>query len=130
MDTAVRTLTTSNQSRDLPPLKKLNYLFLAPGALSLLRGRDETAEGIDRVLATSFYARWRFVQDLLPLLQAAKDAGEDARVISVLAAGNGGAVDLQDLGLVKTYTSVRALFTSPTYNSMMCEVRSLRAFPP
>lgn len=67
-------------------LPKLNYLVLTPGFLTL-KGRDETSEGMDKKLALNYYARWKFVQDLMPLLEKAKAQGEDARVLTVLAAG-------------------------------------------
>ncbi|KIM87912.1 hypothetical protein PILCRDRAFT_814619 [Piloderma croceum F 1598] len=38
----------------------------------------------------------KLINDLMPLLQKAKDAGEDAKVMSVLAAGKGGPIDLDD----------------------------------
>lgn len=53
-----------------------------------LKGRDETSEGMDKKLALNYYARWKFVHDLMPLLEKAKAAGEDARVLTVLAAGS------------------------------------------
>ena len=68
-------------------LPKLNYLVLTPGFLTL-KGRDETSEGMDKKLALNYYARWKFVQDLMPLLEKAKAQGEDARVLTVLAAGS------------------------------------------
>lgn len=57
-----------------------------------LNGRDETSdsEGLDKKLALHYYARWKFIKDLIPLLRRAKDAGEDAKVLSVLGAGHGG----------------------------------------
>ncbi|KAF9816916.1 hypothetical protein IEO21_03790 [Rhodonia placenta] len=104
----------------LARLPKVNYLVLSPGILSF-RGRRDTAEGIDRKLALSYYARWKFTQDLLPLLRAAKGAGEDARVMSVLAAGEGGKIDVEDLGLKKSYSGFNAMFVASTYNDLMVE---------
>lgn len=31
-----------------------------------------------------YYARWKLIGDLLPALKKAKEAGEDAKVLSVL----------------------------------------------
>ncbi|OSX61253.1 hypothetical protein POSPLADRAFT_1058172 [Postia placenta MAD-698-R-SB12] len=101
-------------------LPKLNVLVLSPGFFSL-RGRDPSSEGIDRRLALFYYARWKFVHDLLPLLRAARDAGEDARVMSVLAPGTGGRIDLDDLGLKQRYNIARAYRAVPTYNDLMIE---------
>lgn len=111
----------------LARLPKVNYLVLSPGILSF-RGRRDTAEGIDRKLALSYYARWKFTQDLLPLLRAAKGAGEDARVMSVLAAGEGGKIDVEDLGLKKSYSGFNAMFVASTYNDLMVEVSIAPSF--
>ena len=59
----------------------------------------QTEEGIDRKLAVHYYARWKFTHDLFPSLKRAKEAGEDAKVLSVLAAGKGSEIDVEDLGL-------------------------------
>ncbi|KAL3434160.1 hypothetical protein BDV09DRAFT_186085 [Aspergillus tetrazonus] len=50
----------------------VNILFMTPGYLTL-RGRDETTEGLDRKFALHYYARMRFVNRLLPLLESAAD---------------------------------------------------------
>jgi hypothetical protein len=87
-----------------------------------MKGRDETEEGIDKKLAVHYYARWKFISDLLPALKNAKESGEDAKVISVLAAGKGGEIDLEDLGLKKTFSLTKAGLQAPTYNDLMVEV--------
>lgn len=87
--------------------KKLNLLFLTPGFMSL-KGRDESEEGLDRKLATNYYSRIRFAQNLLPLLRAASSTSspspEFARVVSVLSAGEEGKLNLDDLDLKHTFT--------------------------
>ncbi|CBF78048.1 uncharacterized protein ANIA_11122 [Aspergillus nidulans FGSC A4] len=50
----------------------VNIVFMTPGYLTL-RGRDETTEGLDRKFALHYYARMRFVNRLLPLLESAAD---------------------------------------------------------
>ncbi|KAF8964504.1 hypothetical protein BDZ97DRAFT_1815431 [Flammula alnicola] len=92
---------------------KINYLVMSPGIMTLA-GRDETSEGIDKKLAVHYYARWKFLHDLLPGLKKAKDDGEQVAVMSVLAPGKGGAIDLDDLAIKK---ALRA----PTYNDLMVE---------
>jgi len=99
---------------------KINYLVLTPGILSL-NGRDETTEGIDKKLAVHYYARWRFIHDLLPSLEKAKEAGEEAKTMSVLAAGKGGEIDVEDLGLKKSFSLLKAGLATPTYNDLMLE---------
>jgi NAD(P)-dependent dehydrogenase (short-subunit alcohol dehydrogenase family) len=101
-------------------LPTVNFLILTPGYLTL-EGRDETSEGIDKKLALHYYARWKFAHDLMPLLAAAKAQGEDAKVMSVLAAGKGGPIDTDDLGLKKSYTLPNASKAAPTYNDLMVE---------
>ena len=100
---------------------KINFLVMSPGYLTL-KGRDETEEGIDRKLALNYYARWTFATGLLPALKRAKEAGEDAKVFSALAAGKGGEIDVEDLGLKKSYSVPKAALASPTYNDLMMEV--------
>jgi hypothetical protein len=50
------------------------------------------------------------------------DAKEDAKVLSVLAAGTGSAIDLDDLGLKKNYSFISAFQAMPTDNDLMLEV--------
>ena len=100
---------------------KINYLILSPGVLSL-KGRDETSEGIDKKLAVHYYARWRFIYDLLPSLERAKEVGEEAKILSVLAAGKGGEIDVDDLGLKKGFSLPNAAMAAPTYTDLMMEV--------
>ncbi|KAI0769759.1 hypothetical protein BD413DRAFT_556645 [Trametes elegans] len=104
----------------LARLPKLNFLVLSPG-LFHFRGREDTEEGIDRRLGLHYYTRWKFIYDLLPLLRKAKDAGEDAKVMSVLAPGSGRPIDLDDLGLKKNYSFPKAGVASPTYTDLAME---------
>ncbi|KAG6836391.1 hypothetical protein H0H93_008536 [Arthromyces matolae] len=97
---------------------KINFLFMSPGIITM-KGRDETEEGIDTKLALHYYARWKLVNDLAPALAKAKEAGEDSKVISILGAGRGGEIDLNDLGLKKTFSLNNAALSAPTYNDLM-----------
>ncbi|CAK5284522.1 unnamed protein product [Mycena citricolor] len=101
--------------------EKINYLVLSPGFFSIVAGRDETAEGIDRKLALLYYARWKFIYDLLPLLQNAANDGEEASVYSVLGAGTGSEVDVDDLGLKKHYSAIKAATVSASYTDLAME---------
>ena len=111
--------TTSQEI--LSRYNKINYLILSPGVFSL-KGRDDTSEGIDKKLAVHYYARWRFIYDLLPSLERAKEAGEEAKTLSVLGAGKGGEIDVDDLGLKKSYSLSNAAMAAPTYTDLMMEV--------
>lgn len=102
-------------------LPHLNFLMISSGSLPAF-GRNETAEGLPITLAMNYYSRWKFVHDLMPLLKNAKDSGEDAKVLSVLAAGKGGPIDLDDFLLEKKYSLPTAMVASSTYNDLMIEV--------
>ena len=108
----------------LSSLPKLNYIVATTGYLTL-KGWDETSEGNDKKLTLSYYTRWKFICDLMPLLEKAKEAGEDAKVLTVLGAGKGIKIDLNDLGLKKGYTVANSAPTAVTYNDCMIEVSSL-----
>jgi NAD(P)-dependent dehydrogenase (short-subunit alcohol dehydrogenase family) len=107
---------------------KINYLVLSPGYMTLA-GRDETVEGIDKKLAVLYYARWNFIQRLVPALQRAKDANEEGAVVSVLGAGKGGSIDVNDLGLKETFSLKNAALATPTYTDLMLEVCVLDPTP-
>ena len=106
---------------------KINYLVMSPGFFAA-SGRDETSEGIDKKLAVHYYARWKFIDELLPALKKAKDDGEDVRVLSVFSAGHGGKTDPNDLGLKKGYSLKAAADAATTYNDLMIEVRFPQLF--
>ena len=106
----------------LTRLPKVNFLVLSPGFASF-KGRDETVEGIDRRLGLHYYSRWAFIYELLPLLRKAKDTGEDAKAMSILGAGNGVAVDVDNLGLKKNYLARNPAFTACTYTDLAMQVR-------
>ncbi|KAG8943963.1 hypothetical protein FRC00_010835 [Tulasnella sp. 408] len=93
---------------------KLNYLVLSQGVITM-NGFDPTSEGIDTRLALSFYSRWKFVDELLPLLESASSDGEEARVMTILAPGISGPLDTSDLGLKKNYSSGLARKHGPAY---------------
>ncbi|KAK4992123.1 hypothetical protein LTR50_001301 [Elasticomyces elasticus] len=88
--------------------KKVNMLLCSAGYMTL-KSRDETAERIDKKMAVNYYSRFRFATNLLPLLNAAADAGELSRFISVLAAGSEADVDVEYLELKEKFTVHRCL---------------------
>jgi hypothetical protein len=108
-------------SKLLKDLDKVNFIVVSPGVLTM-KGRDETSEGIDRKMACNFYARFRFIYDLAPLVEKAAERGEQTGVMSVFAAGNGSAIDLDDLGLVKGFTLRKAHDHVVTYKDAVFEV--------
>lgn len=100
--------------------KALNLLFMTPGGLSLV-GRRDTSEGIDKLFALRYYARMRFVQNLLPLLEASKETATPARVVSVLGGGFEGNINTKDLDLKDGYNIVSCAIHSVTMTSLAME---------
>ncbi|KAI5890555.1 NAD(P)-binding protein [Schizophyllum commune H4-8] len=99
---------------------KINYLVLSSGVLPA-EGRIETEEGIDEKLAIAYYGRWKFVYELQEALAKAAAAGEPAKVLTVLAAGAGGPIELDDLGLKKNYGLIHTSKSQATYTDLMVE---------
>jgi NAD(P)-dependent dehydrogenase (short-subunit alcohol dehydrogenase family) len=105
----------------LARVPKINYLVYSAGLMTTA-GRSETVEGIDKKLAVHYYGRWKFVNELMPALVKAKEDGEDARALFVLSAGHSTAIDLEDLGLKKTYSLGNAAGQASAYNDHMIQV--------
>ncbi|KAF8823752.1 hypothetical protein HHX47_DHR9000527 [Lentinula edodes] len=57
--------TTSELARRL---QRIDHLVLSSGIL-IFAGRNETSEGLDDKMALSYYSRWTFIHDLIPLMQ-------------------------------------------------------------
>ncbi|KAK0482695.1 hypothetical protein IW261DRAFT_1333916 [Armillaria novae-zelandiae] len=102
-------------------LTKINYLVLSAGYVNLWSKRQETEEGIDKLLGLRYYSRFKYVYELLPLLRNAKNAGEDVNVLSILASGMGRAIDVNDLALKHSYRAYKATMVSGSYNDIMVE---------
>ncbi|KAL4902291.1 hypothetical protein BDW74DRAFT_62736 [Aspergillus multicolor] len=108
--------------------EKVNLLVLTSGVMTS-KGRDETEEGIDRKLSLHYYARMRFISNLLPQLNAAATPapatqGEGqtkpplASVISVLEAGGEGQLIIDDLALKRNYSLSNARTHAITMTSL------------
>ena len=121
-DVASMTSVRGATSEILAKYPKINYLAMSPGFMTL-KGRDETEDGLDRKMAVHYYGRWLFAKSLIGALETAKSEGEDARVLTVLAAGKGGNVDFDDLGLKKTFSVAKAGIQAPAYNDLIIEVK-------
>jgi NAD(P)-dependent dehydrogenase (short-subunit alcohol dehydrogenase family) len=100
---------------------KINYLVMSAGAVNL-EGRVETEEGLEKMLAVTYYSRWKFINEMMPLLEKAEKSKEDAKVLSIFAAGGPAAmpVDVDDLAMKKNFS----LNAPGTYNDLMIEVSS------
>ncbi|RDW61782.1 uncharacterized protein DSM5745_10454 [Aspergillus mulundensis] len=95
--------------------EKVHVLLFTSGSMPS-RKRDESAEGLDKTLALHYYARMRFIANLLPQLTAAASPieGEGERqgetkpglasAISVLEPGGEGEMIRDDLSLKTHYS--------------------------
>ncbi|KAJ7064797.1 NAD(P)-binding protein [Mycena amicta] len=86
---------------------QINLLVMTAGAVALTS--TTTEEGLETSMALVYYARWAIVDGLLPALRSAQEAGQDARVFSVLNAGMGKPMDFEDLGLKKRMAATQSL---------------------
>ncbi|KAH8768343.1 hypothetical protein F5883DRAFT_554416 [Diaporthe sp. PMI_573] len=98
--------------------KQVDILFMSAGFLTFA-ARDETAEGLDKITSIRYYARMRFLLNLLPLLEAAPSP----RVVSVLAAGQEGTIYPDDMSLKdpKNYGIASAGGMAASYNTLFME---------
>ncbi|MCJ1380417.1 hypothetical protein MMC17_003520 [Xylographa soralifera] len=96
--------------------KKLDLLVVSTGYLTFA-GRQDTDEGIDTLAALSYYIRLRAVHNVLPLLHASPSP----RVMSILAGGREGAIDLTDLENRKKFSLIATAVTSSTQNTLAFE---------
>ncbi|KAL4777064.1 hypothetical protein BDW60DRAFT_55020 [Aspergillus nidulans var. acristatus] len=105
---------------------KLDFLFMTPGGISIpFRRRDETSEGLDRLFALRYYARMRFIQNLLPLLESEHEPSTSpepnsipSRVISIYGGGFEYGINLSDLDLKHTFSLLDAYKHSITMTSL------------
>ncbi|KAH9477951.1 Oxidoreductase [Psilocybe cubensis] len=99
-------------------VSRVNFLVHCAAVVGF-GGRQETEEGIDIKLALRYYSRWVLTYNLLPLLQNAKGNGESSSVITVLGAGLGPEINLDNLGLKNSYKGLKAMAQSTAYNDLM-----------
>ncbi|KAE8383097.1 hypothetical protein BDV26DRAFT_277554 [Aspergillus bertholletiae] len=94
----------------------VDLLFMTPGHLATRK--NDTVEGLDNNHVLRYYARMRFIYNLLPQLEAAKFP---ARVISVLAAGREGDIDESNFDLQVSFSFGIAATYGATMNSLAME---------
>ena len=61
---------------------------------------------------------------MVPKLEKAADKGEDARLLTVFAAGKGGAIDVDDLGLKEHSSLKHKADVATSYNDLVVEVNN------
>ncbi len=86
----------------------LHYLVHSAG---VVRGRRElTAEGVESNFAINYLGRFALTGRLLPLLGAAGQPGEAARIVIVSGAARNGAIHFDDVNLTTNFTTLRAVW--------------------
>lgn len=116
--TLVRTAQETAQKIASLAGSRLDLLFLSQGYFSLATHPNWTAEDLDKITAIRYHSRMRFVVTLLPLLRAAPSP----RVVSILASGKEGALDLNDLSFKRSaYGPIFAAGASATLNTLAFE---------
>lgn len=112
----------------LERVPRVNFLFISTAFLDKLE-REDTEEGLDKKLAIFYYARFKFINDLLPSLRTAVANGEPAVVHCIAGAGIGKDIDWNDLGLKRNYTMLRFRQQIPRYLDIITQV-SISFFEP
>ncbi|PWY90612.1 short-chain dehydrogenases/reductase [Aspergillus sclerotioniger CBS 115572] len=96
--------------------KQIDLLFMSTGHLAI--SKNDTEEGLDNNHVLRYYARMRFVNNLLPLLRASQGP---ARVVSILAAGQEGSIKEENFDLTKSWTFMKSNTYAATLNSLAIE---------
>ncbi|KIO31621.1 hypothetical protein M407DRAFT_241720 [Tulasnella calospora MUT 4182] len=98
----------------------LNYLVLSQGIWLFVEPK-QVLNGIDHRLVLNFYSRWKFVDELMPLVEKAAEKGEEARVMTVLNPNDAGSVDVSDLGRKTTTSGLSLAKAATAYSNVMIE---------
>ncbi|KAJ7631834.1 hypothetical protein DFH06DRAFT_1337359 [Mycena polygramma] len=105
----------------------IDFLVLTAGYSSFV-STAVTSEGLDLLLAMRYYQRYVFIKELLPLINAAHALSQEAKVMSVLAAGLGSPkrpIDLDNLGKTvkpregRVKVAFRSMMASSGYTDAM-----------
>ncbi|KIY62411.1 hypothetical protein CYLTODRAFT_433330 [Cylindrobasidium torrendii FP15055 ss-10] len=100
--------------------KDIGNLVERINLLSLSAGPHETDEGIPKMLALRYYSRFKFILELLPLLERASAAGQIAHAMTMLyISPTNFTLDLDDLDMRKNYNLYRLAAHTTTYNDIM-----------
>ncbi|KAG8815204.1 hypothetical protein FRC18_001602 [Serendipita sp. 400] len=106
--------------------RKINILVITSGNAMSMFSRVETADGLDLQMMLRYYSRFKMIEDVVPALENAHALGQDARVMTVLAAGIGLKVPIDDLDLKKWYNYLMVHIVTGVYNDIMVKVQSER----
>ncbi|KAE8152738.1 hypothetical protein BDV25DRAFT_127726 [Aspergillus avenaceus] len=94
----------------------VDLLFMTPGHLATRK--NDTVEGLDNNHVLRYYARMRFIHNLIPQLQATEFP---ARVVTVLAAGKEGEIEESNFDLQASFSFGTAATYGATMNSLAME---------
>ncbi|KAI9670523.1 MAG: hypothetical protein M1817_004390 [Caeruleum heppii] len=96
--------------------KCIDLLCMSAGFLTF-GGRQESVEGLDKLMSLLYYSRIRFVQNLFPLLERSSTP----RVVSIFGGGKEGAIDVSDLDVRAGYSFFVAARHSRTMTTLAFE---------
>ncbi|KAJ7133187.1 hypothetical protein C8R44DRAFT_977462 [Mycena epipterygia] len=116
-------------------VERINFLVMT-AAFSSMVSTTLTDDGLDLLLAMRYYYRYVCVQELLPLLKVSEGLGQDAKIMSVLGAGSGRPIDLDNLGNtvqartgIRLRVALRSMIMSWGYtDAMIAHLASLHPF--
>ncbi|KAI9363042.1 hypothetical protein DFJ73DRAFT_812207 [Zopfochytrium polystomum] len=92
----------------------LHALVMTAGHLHI-GSRQETNEGIEKAFALNYLSKFVIATRLLPVLTRT----QDARVVSVLGAGNAGSIDPNDIQLKSGFSFIKSAITTGILVDMM-----------
>ncbi|KAJ6597920.1 hypothetical protein B0H10DRAFT_1959610 [Mycena sp. CBHHK59/15] len=82
-------------------LSRVNFVVMSTGANSMVEA-SETSEGLDHHLSLrtfdTYYSRYIWTKELLPLVENVRALGQESRVMSVLGAGFGLRISTNNIG--------------------------------
>jgi hypothetical protein len=103
----------------LEPLSKINFLdFSLSSLVGMKHPRGSTRNWRSSIMSDGR----KFIRDLMPLVNSDAGSSEEVKVYSILGAGTGGTIDMDDLGLKKGYTALKAALSSTMYADLMMQV--------
>jgi len=94
----------------------LHYLVHSAG---IVRGRRElTAEGLESNFATNYLSRFALTQKLLPVLKAAGQPTQAARIVIISGAARNGKIHFEDVSLTSNFSTPRMVSQSCQANDV------------
>ncbi|EXJ87716.1 hypothetical protein A1O1_04641 [Capronia coronata CBS 617.96] len=118
-DAIVQHATETQAGGDGRTPARIDLLVMTAGYLSMSSKPDWSPEGLERLMAIRFHARMAILLKLLPLLRRAPGP----RVVNVLAAGEEGPLNLDDLAMTqpKTYGPLYAMAAAASMSTLFLE---------